>query len=336
MSTIEIPNTYKKNYKIEKYRDELCNKLVSLNGDDISYKLIFGASPELFYVREKVKVNHYDLMQRKMKFRNILKLYELSFNNKIKKFSNNYITNMFDLLSHRDNNYVEKRKNLIETNNKYTRNKRIKLLKKTFLFPFTKINNNTINYNPKNSQSTLSNESNLKLNKINIKNISNNSTIRESKRNKKNVIKRKNISSDYEYNFDDGNEEQNIEKSVFEKLKKENKFFKIDYNKSDNKLKNVMQRIKKVPKFNYLNNNYFSKKEKTIERMKNSSSCDNDYKTNKETNNYKFKKIKFFNPKNKILKFSNSSINLKSKFPFLKSNNKNIFLINGKEYEIDK
>ena len=328
-----MPNIYKKNYKIEKYRDFLCNKLVSLNGGDISYKLIFGPSPEMVYVREKEKVNHYDLMQRKMKFKNIVKLYEFSFNNKLKKLSNNYITNMFNLLSNKDKNYIEKRKNLIETNNN-NRNNRIKLLKKTFLFPFSEINNNTINYNSKNSHSIILNESNLKINQINNKNSSNNGTIKVSRRNNKNIIKRKNISSDIEYNFDDGSENQNIEKSVFEKLKKENNFFDF-YNKSYYKIKSIMDKIKKVPNTDYLNNNCFSKKEKTIERMKKSSSC-NDCKTNNERNNYKIKKIKFINPKKKKLQFSNSSLNIISKFPFLKLKNKNIFLINGKEYDIDK
>ena len=96
-----------------------------------------------------------------------------------------------------------------------------------------------------------------------------------------------------------------------------------------------MDRIKKVPNTDYLNNNCISQKEKTIERMKKSSSCI-DCKTNNESNNYKIKKIKFINPKKKKLQFSNSSLNIISKFPFLKLKNKNIFLINGKEYDIDK
>ena len=332
MSNIEMPNIYKKNYKIEKYRDFLCNKLVSLNGGDISYKLIFGPSPEMVYVREKEKVNHYDLMQRKMKFKNIVKLYEFSFNNKLKKLSNNYITNMFNLLSNKDKNYIEKRKNLIETNNN-NRNNRIKLLKKTFLFPFSEINNNTINYNSKNSHSIILNESNLKINQINIKNSSNNDTIKVPRRNKKNIIKRKNISRDIENNFDDGSEKKKKKKSVFEKLKKENNFFEI-YNKSDYKLKRIMDRIKKVPDNDYLNNNFFLQKEKTIERLKKSSSC-NDCKTNNETNNYKTNKTKLLKT-NKKLCFSNSSINIMSKYPHLKSKNKNIFIINCKEYNIDK
>jgi hypothetical protein len=28
--------------KVEKYRDSLCRKLVSLNGDEVDYKVIFG------------------------------------------------------------------------------------------------------------------------------------------------------------------------------------------------------------------------------------------------------------------------------------------------------
>ena len=334
MSSKEIPNTYKRNYKIEKYRDSLCNKLVSLNGDDISFKLVFGPSPEMVYVREKVKVNNYDLIQRKMKFQNILKLYELSFNNKLKKLSNNYITKMFNLLSHKDKNYIEKRKHLIETYNNNNENNKIKILKKTFLFPFNKINNNSINDNTKNSHSTISNESYLKLNNIHIKNKSNNDTIKKLSRNKKKFIKRKNKScTNIEYNFYDGSDQKNIEKSVFEKLKKENNFFEI-YNKSDYKLKRMMDRIKKVPDNDYLNNNFFLQKEKTIERLKKSSSC-NDCKTNNETNNYKTNKTKLLKT-NKKLCFSNSSINIMSKYPHLKSKNKNIFIINGKEYNIDK
>ncbi len=91
MSNSEIGNIFKKNYKVEKYSDSLCRKLVSLYGDEVDYKVIFGLKLEMVYTREKKKESNYDIMQSKLRLTNIVKLYELSFNIKLNKYSSKYL-----------------------------------------------------------------------------------------------------------------------------------------------------------------------------------------------------------------------------------------------------
>ena len=116
MSNSEIGNVFKKNYKVEKYRDSLCRKLVSLNGDEIDYKVIFGPKLEMVYTREKKKESNYDIMQSKLRLKNIVKLYELSFNKQLNKYSSKYLKDMFNLLNQNDKDYIEKRKLLFNNN----------------------------------------------------------------------------------------------------------------------------------------------------------------------------------------------------------------------------
>ncbi len=312
MSNSEIGNVFKKNYKVEKYRDSLCRKLVSLNGDEVDYKVIFGPKLEMVNIKEKKKESNYDIMESKLRLKNIVKLYELSFNKKLKKYSSKYLKDMFNLLNQNDKDYIEKRK-LLFNNNKEQNFK----LDKENLNHLNK-NNLTINHCKNlNSQNSFFNDF-LK------KSFSTKNYIKSKE---KKIVKNKS-SIFKEYVFNENNKE-----NIFNKLKGENKFFE-KYSESEEKINKVIQKIRKIPKLKYLNISN-SLKEKTIERMKKSSSCENHAKNNL-IEKYYYKDT--FSEKKKTLnkdKKYNSSLNI-IRFPSLKTSKKNILLIGGNKYDLNE
>ena len=97
--------------------DTLKKRIVRLTGDDITFKDVEGYRKDVIDVRTGREVV-IDRMEKKMRFLDIIKQYELFFNQKLKIYDKKYIDGLVDLLDSNDSDYIKKRKELFEAKRK--------------------------------------------------------------------------------------------------------------------------------------------------------------------------------------------------------------------------
>ena len=97
--------------------DTLKKRIVRLTGDDITFKDVEGYRKDVIDVRTGREVV-IDRMEKKMRFLDIIKQYELFFNQKLKIYDKKYIDGLVDLLSDNDYDYLKKRKELFKSKRK--------------------------------------------------------------------------------------------------------------------------------------------------------------------------------------------------------------------------
>ena len=93
------------------------SKIVVLQGDDIYFKNVKGNRKN--YNESKMKNTFtLDEIERKMRYRDICKQYELFFNIKLKKYNTDYLEGITKLLALNEKDYIQKRKELINQRKK--------------------------------------------------------------------------------------------------------------------------------------------------------------------------------------------------------------------------
>ena len=103
-------------YVSEKDQDYKKRKIITFQGDDIGFKIVHGNRKDV--IDMKLNREHViDNMEKKMRFNDIVKQYNLFFNKKLKVYDKKYINDLVDLLDNNDFDYSKKRK-LIEFNKK--------------------------------------------------------------------------------------------------------------------------------------------------------------------------------------------------------------------------
>ena len=98
-------------------KDFFKKRIVKLKGDDISYRDVEGYRKDIIDVKTGREVV-IDRMEKKMRFLDIIKQYELFFNQKLKIYDKKYIDGLVDLLDSNDSDYIKKRKELFEAKRK--------------------------------------------------------------------------------------------------------------------------------------------------------------------------------------------------------------------------
>ncbi len=98
-------------------KDFFKKRIVKLKGDDISYRDVEGYRKDIIDVKTGREVI-IDRMEKKMRFLDIIKQYELFFNQKLKIYDKKYIDGLVDLLDSNGSDYIKKRKELFEAKRK--------------------------------------------------------------------------------------------------------------------------------------------------------------------------------------------------------------------------
>ena len=93
------------------------SKIVVLQGDDIYFKEVKGNRKK---IKESKMKNTFTLdeIERKMRYKDICKQYELFFNIKLKKYNTDYLEGITKLLALNEKDYIKKRKELINQRKK--------------------------------------------------------------------------------------------------------------------------------------------------------------------------------------------------------------------------
>ena len=130
------------------------SKMVVLQGDDIYFKEVKGNRKNLFESKWKNTFT-LDEIERKMRYNDICKQYELFFNIKLKHYTNDYLEQITKLLALNEKDYLQKRKELNETRKKKfsplkTTNNFLKHKKENEKLEVKKMNHTVSNFhNPK-------------------------------------------------------------------------------------------------------------------------------------------------------------------------------------------
>ena len=103
-------------YMSEKDQEYQKRRIISLQGDEIGFKLVHGNRKDVIDMK-KTREQILDNMEKKMRFNDIVKQYNLFFNKKLNLYDKKYLNDLADILDSNDRNYLEQRK-IIESNKK--------------------------------------------------------------------------------------------------------------------------------------------------------------------------------------------------------------------------
>ena len=256
----EIPNLYKPDYIGERYADNLCKKLVSLSKDNLAYKVVFGNRDNMVmdcqdHERQK---KTFDEIQRKIKFNEVVRRHEIFFNEKLKKYKNDYINELVNLLYKNGKNYSRKRKKLT------LKNEEMKLPGKSKI----SVKINVINKFKRNNKSTLNLDTFEKSKKKKNEILNLNTPLLQDNDKEIRIIETK----DDEYALNDSNIFYSSER-IFERLEKSNPFFSSS--KDDKTLKIITKKVVRdleFPKPSTEINKISRNREKTLAKIKRSTS----------------------------------------------------------------
>ena len=151
-------------YMSEKDQEYQKRRIISLQGDEIGFKLVHGNRKDVIDMK-KTREQILDNMEKKMRFNDIVKQYNLFFNKKLNLYDKKYLNDLADILDSNDRNYLEQRK-LIESKKKnrlFHTNQNFHKYKKTI--DATRIKNLTLSnfkYNKKLRKITIKKEDSLK------------------------------------------------------------------------------------------------------------------------------------------------------------------------------
>ena len=188
------PNCFVKNFKIEKYRNNKCKKLLFSFNDKLANRIVFGPKIKYSKIINRMKVTKsYDKLLDKYENNNILKQYKFYLNEKLNVYDKTYLDNLFENLYNNDKNYYN------------IRNENINKLKDKILFKKQFLSKNIKNkklldnnyYNTSLVSTTTCNNNNNKNNDNNNNNSNNNNNNNnKNNNNKNNKILKFNLSSD--------------------------------------------------------------------------------------------------------------------------------------------
>ena len=103
-------------YLSEKDQDFNHRRIISLQGDDIGFKTVQGNRKDVIDMK-KNRDQILDEMEKKMRFNDIVKQYNLFFNKRLKVYDKKYINDLIDILDSNDRNYIKQRKYIEEKKN---------------------------------------------------------------------------------------------------------------------------------------------------------------------------------------------------------------------------
>ena len=103
-------------YMSEKDQEYQKRRIISLQGDEIGFKLVHGNRKDVIDMK-KTREQILDNMEKKMRFNDIVKQYNLFFNKKLNLYDKKYLNDLADILDSNDRNYLEQRK-IIESKKK--------------------------------------------------------------------------------------------------------------------------------------------------------------------------------------------------------------------------
>ena len=96
-------------YLSEKDQDFNHRRIISLQGDDIGFKTVQGNRKDVIDMK-KNRDQILDEMEKKMRFHDIVKQYNLFFNKRLKVYDKKYINDLIDILDSNDKNYIKQRR----------------------------------------------------------------------------------------------------------------------------------------------------------------------------------------------------------------------------------
>ena len=108
-----IPHLYKPDYAGERgQHEELKKQIVSLSGGNLTYKTVYGNRKDIVDIRKPRHEEIFEKINRKIKYKQIVRRYEVFFNQKLNKYTPHYISSLSELLTKRTKGYSNKRKHL--------------------------------------------------------------------------------------------------------------------------------------------------------------------------------------------------------------------------------
>ena len=110
---MSFQNIYLKE-KTREYHNK--RRIISLNGEEIGFKLVHGNRKDVIDMK-KTREQILDNMEKKMRFNDIVKQYNLFFNKRLKVYDKKYLNDLANILDSNDRNYLEQRK-IIESKKK--------------------------------------------------------------------------------------------------------------------------------------------------------------------------------------------------------------------------
>jgi hypothetical protein len=104
-------------YMSEKDRDFIKKRVIGYENGDIIFREVEGYRKDVLDVKLGKEII-LDNMEKKMRLYDVIKQYELFFNQKLKIYDKKYIDGLVDLLDSNDSDYIKKRKELFEAKRK--------------------------------------------------------------------------------------------------------------------------------------------------------------------------------------------------------------------------
>ena len=108
-----IPNLYKPDYARERgQHEELKKQIVGLSGGNLTYRTVYGNHKDIVDIRKPRHEEMFEKINRKIKYKQIVRRYEVFFNQKLNKYTPQYISSLSELLTKKTKGYSNKRKDL--------------------------------------------------------------------------------------------------------------------------------------------------------------------------------------------------------------------------------
>ncbi len=96
-------------YLSEKDQNFNHRRIISLQGDEIGFRTVHGNRKDVIDMK-KNRDQILDEMEKKMRFHDIVKQYNLFFNKRLKVYDKKYLNDLIDILDSNDRNYIKQRK----------------------------------------------------------------------------------------------------------------------------------------------------------------------------------------------------------------------------------
>ena len=134
----DIPRLYKPDYIGEKQQEDITKQLIALTNGNLSLKKVKGYHRTIIDMSQTKQQKMMENLNRKIKYDQIVRRFEVFFNQKLNKYTTTYINNLSNLLTQKSKGYSQKRKQLTlknETINiKSIKEPRIRPKKKVLVF----------------------------------------------------------------------------------------------------------------------------------------------------------------------------------------------------------
>ena len=108
----DIPRLYKPDYIAEKQPEDITKQLISLTNGNLSLKKVKGYHRTIIDMNQTKQQEIMENLNRKIKYDQIVRRFEVFFNQKLNKYTTTYINNLTNLLTQKSKGYSHKRKQL--------------------------------------------------------------------------------------------------------------------------------------------------------------------------------------------------------------------------------